>query len=109
MTEDDFLKEMSRIRLIIETRGDLEKMIILENNSGDKNEVTDRHARVLLDETWDMIESPLFAYAMKDCIEVSFRLMRMDLTPTVFKGSEDLPLAQILTRLKYLLNGFYEE
>lgn len=83
-------------------------------------EIKDVLAREILDETWDLVESPVLADAQKDCLATTFGLMRDREWGTLFEidGGEPSspldstytakPLATVLTRLKKTSASFYE-
>lgn len=85
--------------------------------------VTDELARWILDETWDLLESPILMDAQRDCLDCTFSKMRDEYWGKIFdvdeQNSSDLPrhaanrtvtrpLAHVVTRLKHTSKSFYK-
>lgn len=74
--------------------------------------IDDELARAILDETWDLLESPVFQDAQTDCLNATYNRLRDKEWGTVFQSDEGLvnrPLATILTKLKVASNSFYPD
>lgn len=79
----------------------------------------DELASSILDETFDLLESPVVSDAQKDCLNATFEMMRDQHWGTIFEtdstnAPQDVarswttkPLASVLTKLKYTSNSFY--
>jgi peroxin-3 len=80
----------------------------------------DELASSILDETFDLLESPVVSDAQKDCLNATFEMMRDQHWGAIFEtvGSTSArqdtaclwttkPLASVLTKLKYTSNSFY--
>lgn len=79
-------------------------------------------AQAILDETWDLLESPVLKDAQQDCLNATFDLMRQESWGQIFlddttagvhhqEGDDAMtttrPLAHILTQLKKASSSFY--
>jgi peroxin-3 len=81
--------------------------------------IDDELASSILDETWDLLESPVVADAQKDCLNATFEMMRDQHWGTIFEADSasapqnepapwtTKPLANILTKLKYTSTSFF--
>jgi peroxin-3 len=79
----------------------------------------DELASSILDETFDLLESPVVSDAQKDCLNSTFEMMRDQHWGAIFEtdsasAPQDTaspwttkPLATVLTKLKYTSNSFY--
>jgi peroxin-3 len=79
----------------------------------------DELASSILDETFDLLESPVVSDAQKDCLNATFDMMRDQHWGEIFETGSDSarqdtaclwttkPLASVLTKLKYTSNSFY--
>ena len=67
--------------------------------------------RLILDETLDILESPVFETAKKDVVNATFDVLRKDGYAPLFgpegTAKEPQPLASIVTKLKKVVQGFY--
>lgn len=80
--------------------------------------VTDELAQSILDETWDLMESPILEDAQRDSLNVTFDLMRDQGWATIFVNTDapqhasspytTKPLASVITQLKHTSNSFYK-
>jgi peroxin-3 len=67
----------------------------------------------ILDETFDIFESPVFEDAQKDCLSATFDILRDQIFTKVFTSNKDPkifvshPLATVLSKLKNASNSFY--
>ncbi|KAL3776697.1 hypothetical protein ACHAWO_003110 [Cyclotella atomus] len=85
-----------------------------ENNqvgsSGD--EITDDLARFILDETYDLVESPTFANSERACLDSTFSHLQSNGYGKLFSGprnDEEIPLAAAITHLqKTTVSTFYK-
>jgi peroxin-3 len=81
--------------------------------------IEDDLARSILDETWDILESPVLADAHKDCLSTTFQMMRDRYWGIIFEANASTsppnahwttkPLAHVLTQLKHTSNSFYKK
>lgn len=69
----------------------------------EQTSVQDELARSILNETWDLVESPVFMDAQVDVWNTTFEMMRQ-----VWSSIFTAPWAQILTQLKHTTNSFYD-
>ena len=82
--------------------------------------IDDELASSILDETWDLLESPVVADAQKDCLNTTFEMMRDQYWGSIFESDSTAvdqsaalpwatkPLATVLTKLKQTSNSFYK-
>ena len=75
-------------------------------------EVHDRTALNILEETWDILESPVFVTAEQDCLEMTFGIMKEKAWGAIFFSEETCawasrPLAQVVTRLRVAAGTIY--
>ena len=78
----------------------------------------DELAQAILDETWDLMESPVLEDAQRDCLNVTFDLMRDKCWGKIFCNNDaplhassawtSKPLASVITQLKRTSNSFYK-
>jgi len=77
--------------------------------------IEDELARSILDETWDLLESPVLVDAQQDCLNATFDMMREQYWGGIFEdpqspsGFTTKPLAHVLTQLKKTSNSFYSQ
>ena len=91
---------------------------LLPPESGLDAPVPDELAQAILDETWDLMESPVLEDAQRDCLDITFDLMRDEGWGTIFVDSNSpqhassawttKPLASVITQLKRASNSFYK-
>lgn len=130
MSRDDFDRAISDIRSI-EERGrasarskrprSLLRFLMPPSESFDEI-VTDELARWILDETWDLLESPVLLDAQHDCLKATFDRMRDQHWGKMFDSDTDAadmprhaadwtvtrPLAHVVTRLKHTSKTFFK-
>jgi peroxin-3 len=81
--------------------------------------VPDELAQAILDETWDLMESPVLEDAQRDCLNVTFDTMRDKCWGNLFLNTDapqhassslltTKPLASVITQLKHTSNSFYK-
>lgn len=84
--------------------------------------VPDELARWILDETWDLLESPVLIDAQQDCLKATFDRMRDRYWGEIFESEEETadiprhaasrtvtrPLAYVITRLKHTSKSFFK-
>ena len=83
---------------------------LLEYIIQDEHEVdsNDPVVQYILDETWDIVESPPFIGALNECLDIIFHLTQNTLT--LFETTTSSPsLAQIISQLKQTLCGLMSE
>lgn len=75
-------------------------------------------ARSILDETWDLIESPVFADAQYDSLTTTFDILREKYWGSLFEPVSELsedsqwttkPLATVITKMQKSSQSFYED
>jgi hypothetical protein len=63
----------------------------------------------ILDETWDLLESPVLEDAQEECLNVTFDLMRDQGYSKLFDSDQTTtqPLAKVIAQFKQISNTFY--
>jgi peroxin-3 len=117
MTRDTFQTAVDRIRNRVEestsSQNILQRIIVPPDTNGDTTTATteavtgDKVALFLLEETWDLLESPVVNDAFKDCLDGTFDMMRTQHWDSILFVGEDRPLAQVIAQLKHTTNSFY--
>jgi peroxin-3 len=84
-----------------------------ENNQDGSggDEITDELARYILDETYDLLESPSFANSERACLDSTFSHLQNNGYGKLFapRNDEDVPLAAAITHLqKTVVSTFYK-
>ena len=72
--------------------------------------VENEEVRLIMDETLDIIESPVFEISLMNVVNVTFDILRDKGYSTLFgdgDATEPQPLVQIVTKLKRISNSFY--
>ena len=64
-------------------------------------------ARALLDESWDLLESPVVETAVTESVSRVFEMLRDQVWAPLFAQDADRPLAQVIAQLKDSTSGFY--
>ena len=112
---------ITRIRQVVEGRKGRSLMRFLMPPSANLDvPMNDALASSILDETWDLLESPVLMDAQKDCLNATFSHMKMAHWGNIFSGGADTPqraatpwttkpLAHVLTQLKTTTNSFYQK
>lgn len=62
----------------------------------------------LIDETFDITESPVFEEALSDCLQTSFQLLDSQLQSHLFQDKDTIHLVHVFGKLKKITNMFYE-
>ena len=91
---------------------------LLPPDAGLDAPVPDELAQAILDETWDLMESPVLEDAQRDCLDVTFDMMRDQGWSNIFLDTDapqrasstwtTKPLASVITQLKHTSNSFYK-
>lgn len=93
----------------------------LPPEQGAEPTVADDLAQSILDETWDLIESPVFEDAQRETLSTTFDMMRDQSWSKIFvEGQNSLPqhaschyttkpLAHVVTKLKATSNSFFDQ
>ncbi len=63
----------------------------------------------LIDETFDIMESPVFDEAIRDCLQTSFQVLESQLQSHLFNGNDTIHLVHVFGKLKKITNNFYEK
>lgn len=99
-----------------------------ESGNGIEEDVKDQEpqhlANFILDETWDILESPQFSVAEHHLLNETFRMLKEDGWGLIFheplllssenasaaltSADEGIPIANVITKLKKVVNTFYE-
>jgi len=64
-------------------------------------------AKALLDESWDLLESPVVETAVTESLSRVFEMLRDQVWGPLFAQDADRPLAQVIAQLKDSTSGFY--
>lgn len=78
------------------------------NRSNPHFNPTSLTAGALLDECWDILESPMVQNTMSDCLDHVFERMREQSWIALFAHQTEVPVTQVIVKLKDVLTGFYE-
>jgi hypothetical protein len=72
-------------------------------------EPDDDLSQSILDETWDLMESPVLEDAQEECLNVTFDAMRDQGYSKLFDSEQTTtqPLAKVITQFKQTSNTFY--
>ena len=125
ITADQFWAATTQVRAAIEggrnemLRSALAQYIVPSEDNFTDN-VADPIAAHILEETWDVLESPTFAAAEREVLDVTFAMLieggwggifppkRTDIVPVgVPQAGSTRPLAQVVTQLRRTTNTFY--
>lgn len=63
-------------------------------------ETTDELAKYILDETYDLLESPKFANTERQCLDTTFAQLRTKVLGKLFLLEDHIPLATVVTHLQ---------
>ncbi|KAL9179523.1 hypothetical protein ACHAXT_008813 [Thalassiosira profunda] len=63
-------------------------------------DTSDELAKYILDETYDLLESPTFATAERQCLDATFDLLQQRVTGKLFLSNDRIPLANVVTHLQ---------
>lgn len=131
ISRESFEEAINEIRVIEEQRGrastrskrrrSLLRFLMPPSESFDEI-VTDELARWILDETWDLLESPVLLDAQHDCLKATFDRMKDQHWGKMFDNDNDAaempryaadrsvtrPLAHVVTRLKHTSKSFFK-
>lgn len=114
VTIDDFMSTIDRIRSI--ERGNLFVDFIIPSQSqdgkdgGEGEDEDNELVKDIIDETLDIMESPVFEEATQECLNLSFDTMKEQLQSNIFCGDKNsIPLVNIFGKLKKITNTIYEE
>lgn len=96
---------------------------VIQKDDAVREDVQDELARNILEETWDLLESPTFEAAERDIVDLTFDMMRNGCWGSIFVGVsysgevfqkksckqswESKPLASVITQLRHVSNSFY--
>ena len=83
------------VKFVIPQEGDVDA----SSNNAD-NEASDELAKYILDETYDLLESPSFVNAEKQCLDTTFDQLRMKVLGRLFLMEDSVPLANVVTHLQ---------
>ena len=132
MTKEQFSAGIQRVRVSIEDDGGhatdsrsrraqtrcLLRFVMPPSHTMELQKVQDILARDILDETWDLLESPVFKDSQSDSINTTFDVLRDQFWAKLFEAIEytdqtdsrftTKPLATVLTRLKKTSSSFFE-
>ena len=120
--EEDFIAVLNDIRNTVEVKDDnnvrpasnkcvaklAESSALLQYivQNAESVEIDDPSVRYVLDETWDIVESPAFGVALTECLKSTLQISREGLL--VFRSTPNPPsLAQVVTQLKQTAGNFF--
>ena len=125
ITADQFRAAATQVRAAVEggrsemLRSALAQYIVPSEDNFTDN-VTDPIAAHILEETWDVLESPTFAAAEREVLDVTFAMLieggwggifspkRTDIVPVgAPQAGSTRPLAQVVTQLRRTTSTFY--
>uniref|UniRef100_A0A7S4R0Y4 Uncharacterized protein n=1 Tax=Ditylum brightwellii TaxID=49249 RepID=A0A7S4R0Y4_9STRA len=104
------------------------------DKKNNKDEQRNELAEYILNETWDILESPIFEKAEEECLNVTFEILKEDGWGLLFEEDDDddddeleenngvqllktqdeeeqptlLPLAHVVAQLRHVTKGFFE-
>jgi peroxin-3 len=103
---------LQKVRFQVESETNLLSFLLSDQHSSESsnNVIADSTATTILDETWDLLESPVFADAQRHCLDTTFTVLKEQHWGTIFgtDGTTLQPLATVLTKLKKTSKTFYE-
>lgn len=75
---------------------------VIGQESEDSDDTTsDELARYILDETYDLLETPTFAIAERDCLDATFDQLNKSLLLTLFAGKDQqIPVVNVVTHMQ---------
>ena len=79
----------------------LVQFVIGQESEDSDDSTSDELARYILDETYDLLESPTFAIAERDCLDATFDQLNKSLLSTLF-GVKDqqIPVVNVVTHMQ---------
>eukprot|EP00978_Attheya_sp_CCMP212_P001497 scaffold3141_cov53-Attheya_sp.AAC.6 len=109
ITSDKFQEKLTQIRMTME-QSPLITFIVPESDkaqeAGDINPI----AKYILDETWDIMESPAWEVAERDALDAVFHIVRSQgWDPAIFGSDqeESKPLAVVVTKLRHTVTDVF--
>mmetsp|Transcript_44572 Transcript_44572/g.93539 ORF Transcript_44572/g.93539 Transcript_44572/m.93539 type:complete len:579 (-) Transcript_44572:165-1901(-) len=84
------------LKFVIPPEGESEE----DGRTDESMETTDELARYILDETYDLLESPNFANTEQQCLDTTFDQMRTKVLGKLFLSEDRMPLATVVTHLQ---------
>ena len=116
-----FESGLQRVRVLLDGGLSLENYIIGSENeiSGSRSGLNSddlEQVQLIVDETLDILESPVFDIAKKEVVDLTFEVLRKDgYAPLFASGDDDAekksetsqPLVNVVTKLKKVVLGFY--
>ena len=104
ISSNDMTSTIKAIRCI-ETDGIIfDFFTISQQENGSQNQLENN----LIDETFDISESPLFEESLSDCLQSSFQLLDSQLRSHLFQDQDTIHLVHVFGKLKKITNMFYE-
>jgi len=71
-----------------------------ESTKTSTDSTTDDLAKYILDETYDLLESPQFAVTERQCLDTTFDQLQTKVVGKLFLLKDDVPLANVVTHLQ---------
>jgi peroxin-3 len=109
ITSDKFQEKLTQIRMTME-QSPLITFIVPESDkaqeAGDINPI----AKYILDETWDIMESPAWEVAERDSLDTVFHMVRAQgWDPAIFGSDQEKskPLAVVVTKLRHTVTDVF--
>jgi peroxin-3 len=79
----------------------LVQFVIGQESKDSDDSTTDELARYILDETYDLLESPTFAIAERDCLDATFDQLYKSMLSTLFAGKDQqIPVVNVVTHMQ---------
>jgi peroxin-3 len=79
----------------------LVKFVIGQESKDSDDSTSDELARYILDETYDLLESPTFAIAERDCLDATFDQLYKSMQSTLFAGKDQqIPVVNVVTHMQ---------
>ncbi|KAL7524878.1 hypothetical protein ACHAXR_001893, partial [Thalassiosira sp. AJA248-18] len=95
------------VKFVIPPEGGAAAAADAETNETDATE--DELAKYILDETYDLLESPTFNMAERQCLDTTFAQLRTRVFGKLFLLEDSIPLATVVTHLqKTAVSTFYK-
>jgi len=114
VTKSEFMSLVDKIRDIEKSISfvDLISSTETQNSNADNlDSANDVHlVKRIIDETLDIVESPVFEEAKHECFDLSFETMKKSLHSNLFRDNSDsIHLVHLFGKLKSTTNIFYEQ
>ena len=125
---EDFIKTVEKIRSVVEEESfflpanqqqDQEQQEQQDDDRENNTDISESNkdlVRLIIDETLDIMESPVYHDAKENFHKKSFQMLNTNLKQVIFQtngdddsGTRTIPLVNIFSKLKTVANTFYDE